>query len=364
MIGKQKYYSLKEIKKRNATYNVIFGKRSNGKTYALLSESIKQFMTDGSTMVYLRRWREDVIGRRAKNVFQALIANNDVYNLTGGKYQTVAYNSGTFYLANYGEDDKLIYNDDDLLGYAMSLSENEHNKSNSYPTVKTIVFDEFLTKGLYLQDEFVLFMNTVSTIVRKRKDVIIYMLGNTVNRYCPYFAEMGLDNIKNMQIGSIDTYKYGESGLTVAVEYCKSDKKSKENDFYFAFSNPKLEMITNGAWELDMYPHVPYKYKPKDVRFTYFIVFNGDIFQCEVVGINHTMFTFIHEKTTKIQDPDKDLIYTFENNPKLNYNNNILKPQNKIQKKIAWFYQTNRIFYQDNKVGDSISNYLKQCKRS
>lgn len=363
MIGKPKYYSLKEIKKRNATYNVIFGERSNGKTYALLVESIKQFMVDKSTMVYLRRWKEDVIGRRAKNIYQGLINNNEISNLTNNKYTTVIYNSGEFYLANYGEDDKPIYNKDDLLGYSMSLSETEHNKSSSYPTVKTIVFDEFLSKGLYLQDEFVLFINTVSTIVRKRTDVSIYLLGNTVNRYCPYFAEMGLDNIKNMKQGSIDVYKYGDTGLTVAVEYCKSLKNSKENNFYFAFNNPKLEMITKGAWELNIYPHLPMKYKPKNVLFTYFIEFNDELFQCEIVKVNHIVFTYIHEKTTELKNPTKDLIYSFDKTPLMNYNSNILKPQNKIQTKIKWFFTTDRVFYQDNKVGDSIANFIKECKR-
>ena len=35
------YYSTQKIDKKNATYNVIFGERSNGKTYALLLKSIK-----------------------------------------------------------------------------------------------------------------------------------------------------------------------------------------------------------------------------------------------------------------------------------------------------------------------------------
>ena len=33
---KAKYYSLKNILDKNAIYNVIFGERSNGKTYSVL----------------------------------------------------------------------------------------------------------------------------------------------------------------------------------------------------------------------------------------------------------------------------------------------------------------------------------------
>ena len=49
--------------------------------------------------------------------------------------------------------------------------------------------------------------------------------------------------------------------------------------------------------------------------------------------------------------------------PKLNYNRNILKPINALQERIKWFFVTDRVFYQDNSVGDAIHNYLNICKR-
>lgn len=295
-------------------------------------------------------------------MFNALVQNGEVERLTNGEYESIHYRSGSFYLCNYSDDGKPIYNENDCLGYAFALSDTEHNKSTSYPNVTTILFDEFLTKHLYLNDEFILFMNTISTIVRQRTDVTIYMLGNTVNRYSPYFAEMGLTNIQKMEQGTIDVYKYGNSGLTVAVEYCASSESRDDNNFYFAFDNPKLEMITGGAWELDIYPHIPMKYKPKDVMLNYFIEFNGDIFHCEVVVVGDVTFTYCHIKTTDIQDPDQDLIYTLDHDPRPNYNRNILRPQNTIQQKIVWYYKTDRVFYQNNEVGDAINNYLKLCK--
>jgi hypothetical protein len=75
------------------------------------------------------------------------------------------------------------------------------------------------------------------------------------------------------------------------------------------------------------------------------------------------MFTYIHNKTTDIQDDDNDLIYTLEYNYKLNYNRNIYKPINSLQKKILWFFINDKVFYQSNEVGDSINNYLKICKK-
>lgn len=358
-----KYYSLNKINKKNATYNVIFGERSNGKTFATLKQVLENYFSDGSQFAYIRRWSVDVQPKRMNNLFNAIIEDGYLEKLSGGKFTAIFYRTGRFYLCTYNDKGKPIYNEEDIIGYAFSLSENEHNKANSYPRVTTIIFDEFLTNKIYLPDEFILFMNTVSTIVRQRTNVKIYMLGNTVNKYCPYFKEMGLTNILSMKQGSIDLYTYGDSKLKVAVEYADSKKKFKKNNFYFAFNNPKLKMITGGAWELNIYPHAPVKWLPKNIIFTYFIDFNDNIYQCEIINKDTNVFTYIHEKTTPIKNPDKDIIYTLDYNPKINYNVNILKPLTDYQNKITWFYTHDRVYYQDNNVGDAINNYLKICKR-
>ncbi len=362
---KIKFYTPKNILEKNATYNVIFGERSNGKTYSVLKYALENyFATNGGQLAIVRRWAEDVKGRRASDIFSAINDNGEVAKISNGMYEGITYWASKFYLCTYDEHGKPIYNvDTDCFAYTFAISESEHNKSISYPRIKTILFDEFLTNKVYLPNEFVSFMNTVSTIIRQRTDVKIFMLGNTVNKYCPYFDEMGLTHIKDMKQGSIDVYTYGDSELKVAVEYCSSIKKQKKNNFYFAFNNPKLHMITSGAWELDIYPHVPIKYKPKQVLFTYFIDFSSEIYQCEIVeDDNGEMFTFIHLKTTPLKDTENDLIYSLEYNYKLNYNRSIYKPINNLQKRILWFFQTDRVFYQDNSVGDAIHNYLKICK--
>ena len=357
------YYSLKNILKKNAVYNVIFGERSNGKTYATLKHGLEQYFNDGSQIAYIRRWKEDITGKRGQAVFSALVENNEIEKLSGGKFTGIHYYTGKFFLCNY-DNGKPIYSDTDVLGFLFALTDVEHDKSTSYPKVNNIIFDEFLTNKLYLPDEFVIFMNVISTIVRRRETVKIFMLGNTVNKYCPYFSEMGLNNIQTMEQGEIDLYSYGESGLTVAVEYCKTDKSNqrKESKKYFAFNNPKLQMITGGAWELAIYPHLPMKYKPLDVLLTYYIDFADNIYSCEIIEKEGVTFTYVHEKTTPIKDIDNSIIYSLEHNPKPNYNRNILSPVTKIQKKITWYFNTHNVFYQNNNVGDGVANYLKICR--
>lgn len=359
-----KYYNTSRIDKKNATYNVIIGERSNGKTYAVLKKGLTEYFKNKSQMAYVRRWKEDIIGRRASQLFSGLIENSEVSKLSNNQFSGVHYYAGKWYLCNYDEKGKAIYSDSDIIAYSFALSDSEHDKSTSFPNIQTIIFDEFLTNRTYLNDEFVLFMNVVSTIVRRREDVKIYMLGNTVNKYAPYFNEMGLTNVIKMSQGSIDIYRYGNSKLTVAVEYCATqESENKQSSKYFAFNNPKLEMITGGAWELNIYPHLPYKYKPKNVLFTYFIEFADNLFQCEIVDLDGIYFTYIHRKTTPIKNPDSNLIYTLDYNPNLNYNRSIYKPISKLQERIRWFFDTSRVFYQSNDIGDAVNNYLKICKR-
>ena len=360
MFNKQKFYSLKNILSKNAQYNIIFGERSNGKTYSVLKYGLENFCKTGEQTAIVRRWSEDFKGKRGSTMYKALVNNHEIERLTDGKWTDVYYYSGRWYLCKYNEKEERTILEKPI-AYAFALGSMEHDKSTSYPEITTILFDEFLTRTMYLPDEFVLFMNVLSTIIRHRKNVKIFMLGNTVNKYCPYFNEMGLRHIKDMNVGDIDIYTYGDSDLKVAVEYCKPNKQGKESDTYFAFDNPKLNMITGGAWEVNIYPHCPIKYVPKDIKFTYFIIFDGEILQCEIIVKDNNNFTFIHRKSTPIKDEEKDLIYSTEYRPLPNWKRKINKPTTEIEKKIAMYFAKDKVFYQDNDVGEIVRNYLMWC---
>lgn len=359
---KIKYYSLDNILSYKAVYNMIIGERSNGKTYAVFKRIIQRFCETGEQAALVRRWQDDFRGKRGDAMFLALAKNHEIETATNGEWTDVYYYASKWFFCRYDEKGNRETAETPFC-WGFAISAMEHDKSTSYPNITTIVFDEFISRMSYLPDEFVLFMNVVSTIVRDRTNVEIFMLGNTVNKYCPYFNEMGLTHVKDMKPGNIDLYRYGDSDLTVAVEYCTStrDGKGKPSDMYFAFDNPKLQMITGGAWEIDIYPHCPIKYKPKDVLFTYFIQFNGDTLQCEIVLVGDIYFTFIHRKSGEIKNPETDLIFTPDHSPRPNYRRKITKPTTNIEKKIAQFYATDKVFYADNEIGEIVRNYILWC---
>lgn len=362
---RNKFYSLDNILSRNARYNIIIGQRSNGKTYACLLHGIKQYVANGSEMAIVRRWKEDFRGKRGQQMFEALTKNDEISKITDDEWTDVYYFSSRWYFCRYNEDDGKRITSPYPFAYGFALSDMEHDKSTSYPNVRTVVFDEFLSRSAYLVDEFVLFMNVLSTIIRQRDDVTIFMCGNTINKYCPYFSEMGLRNVKTMEPGQIDVYEYGESGLRVAVEFSDNPQKKQASAVYFAFDNPKLSMITGtgSIWEIPLYPHCPVKYKPKNVLFTYFIEFDDELFQCEIVLKDGNYFTYIHRKTTPIKNPELDIIYSPQFSSLPNYRRKITKPRDDIDRKIAEFFLKEKVFYQDNECGETIRNYLQWCMK-
>ena len=368
---KNEYYSLTKILERDSHYNVIISERSDGKTYAVLHYALKLYFKTGEQLAIVRRWSEDFIGATSmRTCYNSLECNGDGENaiseLSGGYFTKIVYYAGMYYLA-YDDGDGNVIRSDKIVAYAFALNTMEHSKSAAFPHVTTILFDEFMSRDKYLADEFVLFQNTLSTIIRKRDNVKIFMCANTVNKYgCPYFNEMGLTHVKNMKIGDIDVYQYGENGkLRVAVEFSGGhNKKGKPSDVYFAFNNPRLQMITGqgNVWEMNIYPHCPVEYAPKDVLFVFIVIFDGETIQGNVIVKDGLRFIFFHRKTTPIKDEDRDLIYSPDYDARPNHRRNIFIRQFPVEDKIAELFRSHKVFYADNEVGEIIRNYLEWCR--
>lgn len=363
-MSKEKFYSLTNILSHNADYNMIYGERSNGKTTAVLKYALEDYVNSGynNQLAVVRRWEEDIKGMKAQQLFENVINLGWVEELTKEKYNSIWFYSQRWYLCYYDEEGNKTAQDERPFALGFAVTSEEHYKSSAYPNITTILFDEFITRNYYLPEEFVKFQNLLSTIIRLRTNVKIFMCGNTINKYCPYFAEMGLSGIRKQKKGSIDIYKYGESNLTVAVEYSDFPSKKKESNKYFAFDNPKLEMITQGGWEIDIYPHLPAKYKPKDILFTFYIVFDGEMLEGKIIYAGDVVFMYIHRKTTPIKDDVNRLVYQQNPDYRVNYRTNILKPYKKVDFKIRDLIINKKIFYQDNEVGEIMNNYLKWCR--
>ena len=361
MVRKFRFYDIKHLIKDypDAQYYVVIGERSNGKTYSALSMALENYVKRGEQFAYIRRWGEDIRPKHMTNLFSGHVENGLISTLTKGEWSLVNYTRGAFYLARYNEDEELERSSEPL-GFAFDLNSMEHNKSVSYPKINTVIFDEFMSRTGYLPNEWLLFVNTLSTIVRHRDTVKVFMLGNTVNKSCPYFTEMGLVHIKNQKPGTVNIYQYGDTNLKVIVEYTESSSKrgGKASDVYFAFDNPELKMITSGEWEIAIYPHLESKIKPSDIVGNFFVEFDQELLHGEIVSREDGDFIFLHRKTTPIKDDNEDIVYSSRAYERWNFKMCLTKQSDALSRFIMKCMRENKIFYSTNEVGEVFRNYV------
>ena len=107
-MAKMKFYSGKNIRAKNALYNVIFGERSNGKTFDVLREAFREYIDSGeqNQLALVRRWDEDFVGANsARTSYDALMhdgnGKNQIKIISDGKYDGVEYYAGKYFLTVY-----------------------------------------------------------------------------------------------------------------------------------------------------------------------------------------------------------------------------------------------------------------------
>lgn len=356
-----KYYSYKEIDKHKATYNLIIGQRSNGKTFGMLKKILDEYLKTGTPSAYIRRLDEQIKPTYISFLFNPLAEY--VAEKTNGKYNSFDYRLRAFYLMRTETDEVgNTKKTKEKTPFCRLYSINAHDTSKGADAgkVRYVVFDEFITRQYYLTNEFVMFQNVLSSIIRNRDGVQIYMLANTVNKFCPYFSDMGIKDIGEMEQGTIAIYTVGKTKTTIAVEYCAQNASSQKVSKYFAFDNPQLEMITEGTWEIALYRHAPPELNTYPILFSFFIVYHDKIVQGDIYQYKGYPIIFYHPKTTELQHPERDIIYyedVYDGNPL--HMNTLRGGQTRAHKIIEQLISTNRTFFSDNSCGELVNNWLK-----
>ena len=248
------FYSYNKIDEFNSDFKIIFGSRGTGKSYGIKKKVIDKFFNseENEQFVIVRRFEADIKQKIAQTYFA------DMADYLAETYHSkIKYYQGQFWIKDINEPDSGIKGARPC-GYMMALNLTERYKSTSYPDVTTIVFEEFMSmNNRYLSDEISLFNNFVSTIVRKRKNVSVYMLANAISRYNPYTNELGID-LSKIEVDSIVTLqKYdGEERYKYVIERTKNVKVENNADYYYQFqdSSKKGNMVTDGDFETKAYP--------------------------------------------------------------------------------------------------------------
>lgn len=174
------YWSPIKCYSYNCFMNQITGGRGIGKTTGLLIQALRNCNKD-EQFIYLRRYKPELKEFVDKKSLDK-ICDDIIYK--GGE------NGYTF-----------LYKDT-ILGYGIALATALKYKSADFSKVTMIIYDEsILDRGStyhYLKNEVVAFLEFVSTVVRTRTNVKVFILGNNADIFNPYNAYFNVpiyDNI-------------------------------------------------------------------------------------------------------------------------------------------------------------------------
>lgn len=265
--------------------NVIISQRSDGKSYDRLAHCLKQYKEHKYRFVYIRRWAEDITIKNMSKLMDPFLVNKYVkvplIEELFGPDRTIRCNRGMFELIDEtGEEPP------EPIGYYVALNQVAHTKSVPFTNVKNIILDEFLQlkSERILKDEFDAYEQTLSSIIRADDDVKIWLLGNTVGKYSPYFAPLGID-VANLVQGEIKKIELpngeGMAPTRVEVEWCKYNPKiGKKTSKYVRGS----KMAVTGEWEIQSVENIPHTDNEKATEKLLFSMWDY------VMGINLGVF--------------------------------------------------------------------------
>lgn len=375
------YWTTERLDKTGAHYRIAVGERSNGKTTSPLVNIIREYSTSGQRGTYIRQMDIDLRGQRGASIMRSLIygGKNKDRNLimenSGGKYDTVKYQSRAWYLGTTDPDTGDVEYEREPFCYAMALSQMKHDKSATPANVTQIFFDEFIpVDGQYLTDETVLFRNVISTIVRDSARAVIYMAANTTTWNSPYFRMFGIGrDLRDMDPGDIKVFdhkgKHRDSPtMRVALEYCKSSASEyggKDSDVYFTMADEHSAMITDGTFAIPNYPTCPHHFTKDNVKVTYWIDAGYDedtIFRSRLMLVDGDLFVFVDSVSMHLyeylRDERRDIFYSLGFSAKRNhFISPVLPYDSKRANYLRDAIMTSRIFFATNEVGEDFMHY-------
>ena len=354
---KQIHYNMDNIISKDCLWNMIIGERSNGKSYQVKHKrGIEKYLATGKRFVYLRRFKEEIKSSTVEAYFQDV----DISKLTEGKYNTVQYWRNRIYFGNYDQETNKIKRGE-FFAYTMSLNQEQNYAGGSYLDVEDIIYEEFMSRSIYLAHEPDKLSNLYSTIDRKRGKVKVWMIGNVISRACPYLVEWEvLPEVVRMKQGDILTKEIPideDHKITVAIEYTGHIEGGSSY-----VMGKHSAMINNGMWQSDPQPKLPKSKKEYDILFRCKFIYHTFQFLGEVLRDRETRnkIWFIYPKT-RFSEKSKDIL-TFSDIINVSKYYNIdpyhCKIRNKKVLEYCDMFTEDNIFYSDDLTGTEFKNVI------
>lgn len=246
MIDDNDHYSIYNLASQDANYYAIIGQRKNGKSYSVKSYGIRDAYLNGRKFVYVRRWYDNI---KTTAKVRHYFGDAPVSLLTDGEYDSLVFREDEIYLAKKNGSK---YVRGVAVGFYCCLAKSEDVKGWSFDDCYNVIYEEFITNKIYLDNEPNELLHLIATIVRDRKGAKVFLIGNTLSRLCPYFREWDLDKSLEQPINTIMTYKHhwtnketGKKSTTIILVERTPDRDDDTNMFF----GSSAEQIIGGSWE-------------------------------------------------------------------------------------------------------------------
>lgn len=165
------WYDKGALLSHNKILNMVLSNRGGGKTFNMTRWTIDDFLKKKAQAVWVRRYQTEL---------DEVMKNNKYFDAVREYYPNVEFKIE----GNVG------YINGEVAIHFIALSTSRQLKSNNYPFVNKIIFDEFvIDKGrvTYLKNEVEVFLDLYETVARTRDNVRAVLLANAITIVNPYF---------------------------------------------------------------------------------------------------------------------------------------------------------------------------------
>lgn len=242
-------------KQYDCPFIALVGEKRIGKTYGCITYALKQYYKHGYPSFYSRRYdktfTENIVGDLVRAHRQ------DIINLSKGAHNNCDLRGKYFDLVRDVESNSgtVVKKNRKHFMYCRSLNNIETETADDKGDAGCIIYDEFLTRGKELGDEFNKLMILHANATGKRADRFIpmFLLGNTVTRDSAVAKCFGID-LRQIRRGvNVITNTKGQARIIVfySPETSKSTKAAET--YYDRFEDDHINMIAHGDWTLGTY---------------------------------------------------------------------------------------------------------------
>ncbi len=229
MVDSSMYYNWRMIDGYNAPITVVLSQRGLGKTFGKVKEALELFAEKGKRFVYVVETLEDVKTLSQNHGERFFSALEEYYSSCESKRKKRMYD------ALFGDSAEVEEGETELeekgrhkvmggtfkikgetAGYLVAINSFGNLKRNNFVNIGMVIFDEFIPEDIDIRHLKIAYkVSSLIQTIARRKDIKIYMLGNTVRVDDVLLAKLGIANMKK---GDLKVIK-DEFGVLLVAHY-------------------------------------------------------------------------------------------------------------------------------------------------